>query len=400
MTPLTVEAAADVIRAEAEPRDHRDLVGIEVEWHVRRVGDPHARVPPAEVRSATAGILTSLAGSLTFEPGGQIEVSSQPESHVGDAISRTEADMRLVRAACAEAGLALVGGGMDPLRPPRRVDTSPRYEAMDAYFRAREGDTTSWGLDMMCNTAAAQVNVSSGNGTGRSRWQVAHALGPVLVASFASSPLRCGTPTGWKSSRQATWAMLDPTRTRPADHTRPPADAWVRYALDAGVMFVQDEAGGCAPPRERMTLAGWIDTGESRRPSRDDVLRHLSTLFPPVRPRGWLEMRMIDMPPPDLWAVPAALVDTLVRAEDMADTVREICRPVSGAWLAAARHGLSHAPLQQAAQACFELALEIAAAADLAAHIAAYHERFVLRGRTPADEMLEAARLAEPAWTR
>ena len=81
---------------------------------------------------------------------------------------------------------------------------------------------------MMCSTASVQVCVDAGGeGPGwsgfRWRWHLLHAIGPVLVAAFANSPLRGGRPTGWKSTRQAIWARLDPGRTRAPAHAEPAA---------------------------------------------------------------------------------------------------------------------------------------------------------------------------------
>jgi hypothetical protein len=99
-------------------------------------------------------------------------------------------------------GLTLVGHGFDPCRPPRRVLDLPRYAAMEEFFD-RDG---RWGRLMMGNTASVQVCVDAGlECTGSSgfrfRWRLLHALGPVLVAAFADSPLRADRPTGWNANR-------------------------------------------------------------------------------------------------------------------------------------------------------------------------------------------------------
>jgi glutamate--cysteine ligase len=277
---------------------------------------------------------------------------------------------------------------MDPTRLPERLNSAPRYGAMEEYFRRRETGSPPWGPDMMCNTAAVQVNVGLGDGTAESRWRIAHDLGPVLVAAFASSPFRHGTASGWKSTRQVIWWNLDTCRTRPPERGADLAETWVRFALDAQVMFVRAHGGTCLPVTHDMTMRAWLEGAYDRAPDDDDLVAHLSTLFPPVRPRGWLEMRMIDMPPDDWWVVPLLLVDTLVRNDSLADRVAEICRPVRGAWLEAACHGLELAGMAEAAGACFELATEAAGEPNVAAAIRDYADNFVLRGRTPADEML------------
>lgn len=394
MAELTVETATEVIRGLAVPRGHEDLVGVEVEFHVFRSDTPQSRVPPADVAAAAAVIQSDLDGSLTFEPGGQVEISSNPSTTVRETIVTTARDLALVRSACADAGLELVGGGTDPTRLPERVNTASRYEAMARYFRTRDTGSSPWAPDMMCNTAAVQVNVGLGNGTAESRWRIAHDVGPVLVAAFASSPFRHGVPSGWKSTRQLIWWNLDACRTRPArDRTGRDEDVgacWARYALDAQVMFMRSDAGDCTPVTHDLSMREWLQGAHERAPDEDDLVSHLSTLFPPVRPRGWLELRMIDMPPGDWWTAPVFLIDALVRVDSIADRIAEICAPVSGAWLAAAHRGLEDPEMARAAGACFELAADAACDPEAAATIRDYGEAFVFRGRTPADEMLGA----------
>ena len=195
-------------------------VGVELEWLVCDGRDP--AVPVDQRRVATA--LTRLdspgalpgRGVLTSEPGGQIELSSAPAAGLGDCVAVTCQDLAVLRNAVHQAGLCLTGHGLDPYRPPQRVLELPRYAAMEEFFD-RAGPS---GRLMMCSTASVQVCLDAGDeGPGwagfRWRWHLLHAIGPVLVAAFANSPLHGGLPTGWKSTRQAIWARLDPTRTLP-----------------------------------------------------------------------------------------------------------------------------------------------------------------------------------------
>jgi glutamate--cysteine ligase len=397
MRSLTIDAAEDLIRREAESAPEPDLVGVEVEWHVRDRDRPADRVPIARVQEVATAVEASMDGRITFEPGGQLEISSEPAADASVVIDRTRADVRTVRDACAAADLELFGSGMDPMRPPHRILESPRYSAMEDYFSAKDPDRHSWGRDMMCNTAAVQVNVGMGeNGSARTRWRVAHDIGPVLIAAFASSPMRCGVPTGWKSTRQAAWWEIDPSRTRPANSAASPERAWSDYALDAQVMLVRDDADSFRAMEEDMSLRDWVSTAHEGGPDEDDLRYHLSTLFPPVRPRGWLELRMIDMPPGDRWAVPLALTDALVRNEAAAGCIRDICRPVSNSWVEAARHGLDSEPLATAARLCFELALDLSADSEIRKVIGDYHDEYVARRRTPADDILDSAQRRAP----
>lgn len=406
-------------------------IGVEVEWLVRDARDPALPVPPQRTAAAVSkyaadgaprspgapgpaglpcaaspGVLPSGA-LLTCEPGGQLEVSSLPAVSLADCIEATAADLASLRGAAASQGLELAGYGLDPVRAPRRVLDQPRYAAMEAYFD-RGGP---WGRQMMCSTASVQVCVDAGDETDtwsgcRSRWQLLHALGPVLVAAFANSPLRRGHPTRWVSSRQQVWRNLDPGRTRPprADGCDPRA-AWAQYALDAELMMVADpsSADWTAPPG--VTLRDWVRgcAGPLREPAEGDVAQHLTTLFPPVRPRGHYEVRVIDAQPgEDGWIVPVAVVAALAGDERAADAAMAAVQPLwdrpggEDPWLTAARCGPQDAAIARASRDCFaaaRAALERQRSPQ-AARVAvdAFIETYVDRSRCPADDVLEESR--------
>src|SRR6266851_1856317 len=231
-----------------------ERVGVELEWLVRDRRDPALPVRAEQVAATLAGVSPSddegysgqapqsvryqfpslpSGASLTVEPGGQLELSSAPADTLGELLEVTGRDLAALRDAAAAAGLELCGYGLDPLRPPRRLLDLPRYAAMEKFFD-REGP---WGRQMMCGTASVQVCVDAGEDSAgqegyRSRWRLLHAIGPVLVAAFANSPLRGGRPTGWRSARQQVWANMDPGRTRApaqADDDGDPRDAWAAY---------------------------------------------------------------------------------------------------------------------------------------------------------------------------
>ncbi|MGH9025061.1 MAG: glutamate-cysteine ligase family protein, partial [Acidimicrobiia bacterium] len=174
-------------------------VGLEIEW-LPRLMDDTTRVAAHETVRHTVDTAGPGPGGCasTFEPGGQYELSSPPLSGVTAATTALGADAIHVGTALAEAGVALIGLGLDPVRTSGRVVDSPRYAAMEAYFDA--GGAA--GRTMMRSTAAIQVNLdlaAPGGGSPAARWQLAHALGPVLAAAFANSPFENGRPTGWRS---------------------------------------------------------------------------------------------------------------------------------------------------------------------------------------------------------
>ena len=119
-------------------------------------GEKHAG--PELPTSSRPGVLPSGA-LLTTEPGGQLELSSQPADSLGDLVRATSADLVALRAELAARGLELAGIGLDPLRPPRRVLTLPRYAAMEAFF----DQGGPWGRQMMCATASVQVCLDAGD---------------------------------------------------------------------------------------------------------------------------------------------------------------------------------------------------------------------------------------------
>lgn len=369
-------------------------VGVEVEWLVHPLADPADPIMFEALDAAVASAGSLPAGSrVTFEPGGQVELSTIPLGGPGEACQAVAADLAVLRQALARHGLGLAGVGLDPLRAPRRVVDSPRYRAMEAYF---ETDGRA-GRTMMCSTAAIQVNVDLG-ADGATTWRLAHDLGPTLAAAFANSPLIAGAPSGWRSTRLATWWAIDPSRTRPAasvggeSRRVDPAADWADYALAARVMLVRLEPERFQPVLGPMSFTDWLTDGhEGVYPTFDDLDYHLTTLFPPVRPRGWLELRMIDALPDPWWRVPVSVTAALVGVTDGAETAAAAA-PAAGHWRNAARHGLAHPALAEAARRCFALAIEALQerwgdAADL---VAAYSDRYVARGRCPADDRLAA----------
>lgn len=366
--------------------------GAEVEFLVHPRRDPTQRLPLAHVERCVRGTEPLPGGSaIWFEPGGQIELSSPPLP-LGRVSEAVAADLDCVARALDEAGVDLTGLGLDPLRPDRRVLDAPRYAAMQEYFDA---DGSS-GRRMMCGTAAIQVNLDAGPpGDWRRRWELVTMIAPALAAAFANSPFAGAGPSGWHSTRLATWWAIDASRTAPVAGGADPAGAWAAYAMEARVMLVRASAQRFVSATDRLSFAGWIERGhELGYPTLDDLDYHLTTLFPPVRPRGWLELRVIDAQASPHWraaiGVPAVILDDV----DASAAARRACEPAAGLWVEAARHGLGHPVLAAAARACFEAALEAAPRAGVdrrtEAAMAGYYERYVARARTPADDLLDA----------
>jgi ergothioneine biosynthesis glutamate--cysteine ligase EgtA len=414
---LTARDADEHIRGVCFKTGPPALVGIEIEWVVHDLADPLGSVEPARIDRALETLSSpgALPGgsALSREPGGQVELSSRPGPLLG-CLRDLAADVEMLRTTLAGHGMALAGWGLEPFQERARVLDLPRYQAMEAHFD-RGGP---WGRRMMRSTAGLQVNLDAGDGgpdgagtniTGwRTRWDLAHRLGPVLVAAFANSPLWLGKPTGWHSGRQLVWARMDASRTRPPAHSIDPRTAWADYVLDAALLCIRNDGPGSwnAPPG--LTMRGWLN-GEYpglRPPTVADVDYHMTTLFPPVRPRGWLELRMIDTQHGDEWLVASAVATVLFDDRTAAETAWAATEPlVAGGhgpipgvdmWERAARLALSAPELRKAALTCFAAAekalADIDGADSVRQAVSTFTERYVARGRCPADDRLDALR--------
>ncbi|MBQ1022756.1 glutamate-cysteine ligase family protein [Micromonospora sp. C95] len=345
------------------------LVGLRVEWLLRDSTDPGRAVPAPRVKSALAAHGAPPHGRHEVAPSGAITVISPPYRDLGECVRRTAEDLAAIRAGLAGGGLAALPRAVDP----RRATTA---------------------------AAAVRVRLDAGHAASgplgfRRRWALAHAVGPVLLAAFANSPTTAGG--GWRSSRQATLLRLDPRRTAPPPGGDP-RESWSRYALDAPV--ASPAGPGTAPVG--LTFRQWLRAGHPRRPTLDDLDRHLDTLLPPVRPRGHLELAMIDGQPVDGWPMPLAVAaalfadaqagDEALAATERLHALREPYR--RGPWTRAARHGLRDPHLAAAARECFHIAYAALARTGappaVRGAVADFIERYVARRRCPADDTIAA----------
>jgi glutamate--cysteine ligase len=274
-------------------------VGLELEWLTLFVNAPDQRVAPADLTPIVDAV-TPLprGGRVTIEPGGQIEISTRPFDDPDTAIAALRVDARALHNALERAGIVAVARGRDHTRTPERVVDAPRYRAMETYFDVDGPE----GRTMMCNSASLQINIDS-DGSPSESWRAAQIVAPLLGELF-SEP----TP-----NRLDLWRAMDESRTAAVGDGEP-CDAWARYALDARVMFVRTHSDHCEPMLDGMTMRDWATDGHALGwPDETDVYEHLTTLFPPVRPRGWLEIRTIDALPEDRWTEAVTMASTLLR---------------------------------------------------------------------------------------
>src|SRR5664280_1115908 len=353
------------------------LHGVELEWTVHHGSDP-SRPLDADLLSLALGPyapqtinphhaqLHLPAGSLiTVEPGGQVEISTPPTRSAADLISVATADAASIADLLDSCGLVLGQHGTDPHRPPNRLLQVPRYQAMQAAFDL----IGPHGSQMMCSTASMQVCLDAGEADQcAKRWRAVYSLGPALVALFANSPNLNGHRTGWASSRLRATLGTCPPFTLPPEPSDDPAGQWAQMAMEAPVICIRgDGISWAAPPG--LTFSAWIaqPVCVGRRPTFDDLDYHLSTLFPPVRPKGYLEVRYLDAQPGSGWVTPFALLAALMARPSTIDRVLDLTQASARRWFEAARDGLADPVLGAAARAVAQLGADSLNHLDLTA---------------------------------
>lgn len=331
--PLTLRAAAQAIRDTLQGSE-QVRIGAEAEWLVFDGVRPERPISAAETAEAAGGVGLPAGGTVSVEPGGQLELSTQTFADPAALCASIEEDARALARHFAPIGLVLVPLGLDPLRPPRPSLGDPRYAAMERHFRQESPE----GVRMMASTAALQVSVDPGP-TPLRCWRVLSAAAPLLSAVFANS----GAP-GSASARQRIWASTDPSRTAPVSTDDP--QAWVDAVLDAWVMLrARDGAVASAACRRR--FRAWLDD-ELDPPTAADLAVHLTTMFPPIRPRGHLEIRVIDAVPAAGRAAAVGVVWVLATEERIGAEVIRIADEVPDLWRRSLSDGISDPRVGQA----------------------------------------------------
>ncbi|MEV4517968.1 glutamate-cysteine ligase family protein [Dactylosporangium sp. NPDC049525] len=379
-------------------------VGVELEYCVRDLSKPMHRPEPERLLGLLAHLGNPLPGGsgVTIEPGGQLELSSAVGASMADCVAALARDLALVRAVLANHGMVLDGTGLDDVRAPLLVTEHPRYVAL-AEYHDRSGPK---GLEVMCNSASIQVCLDAGSDDDtdwdgyKRRWWLADAIGPVVMAAFANSPHRSKSGRRWVSHRQGLRFGTDASRTRAPRRDDDPRAAWSRYALAAKVAMVAGPDRWHVPAG--LTMRAWLRGHGPRPVTLEDLERHLGTLVPPVRPRGYLELRMIDQQPGDGWVVPVAVVTALLDDPQGAEVAAAATEPLRSPlrrhrdWVGAAREGLADPALAAAALQCFTVAGEVlrrqGAPLTVRDAVAEFTDRYVARGSCPAEDRREQRR--------
>jgi len=285
---------------------------------------------------------------LSFEPGGQLEISSAPAPTASQVIDSTQALVKILREAMSSVGIELLARGVDPFN---RIEAVPlqlhrdRYTGMTRYFDSIGPS----GVQMMRQTAALQINLERGVDP-KSRWRLLNGLAPIVVALFANSKQYAGKSTGWASYRAQLWRTLDPSRTGIIYDEAHHVERYLGFALDAIAM--RSGGDGVAYRAFRALLS-------EPAIGRDAWVFHLSTLFPEVRPKEFFELRSADTIEPDALAAPVVFVTGLIYDDEIARKAAELIGAPSEKMLErAGRLGLTDPEIKRIASKLVVLALD------------------------------------------
>jgi len=348
-------------------------------------------------------------GAVSLEPGGQFELSGAPLDDVHKTAAELDAHLAQARAVAAPLGLRFLGLGMTPKWTRADMPKMPkgRYRIMTAYMPT----VGSLGLDMMYRTCTVQTNLDSCSEADMvKKLRVGLALQPLATALFANSPFTEGRPNGFLSYRSEIWRDTDADRCGMLAWVFEPGmgfERWVDYALDVPMYFVKrgeryiDVAGRSF----RDLMAGRLPGLAGERATISDWANHVSTIFPEVRLKPYIEVRGADAGPrPHLLALPALWVGLLYDAATL-DAASDLVKD----WTAEERQALRDAVPRQALKATIrgrsvgDLAREVLALSaagltrrarldaqgrDEAVYLAPLFE-IAERGRTAAEDLLE-----------
>jgi len=253
------------------------------------------------MENGNAIALTKGDCNISLEPGGQLELSGAPLENIHQTCDEVHTHLAQVKEVAGELGVGLIGTGFIPKWKRDEIPWMPkgRYKIMRNYMPKKGG----LGLDMMLRSCTVQVNLDFGSEADMvEKFRVSMALQPVATALFANSPFTEGKPNGWQSFRSHIWEDTDPDRSGVLPFVFDGDmgfQRYVDYALDVPMYFVyrdsqyidvsgqsfRDFLKGELPglPGEIATMSDWAD--------------HLTTIFPEVRLKKYLEMRGADSGP-------------------------------------------------------------------------------------------------------
>jgi len=269
-------------------------------------------------------------GSVTLEPGGQLELSGAPLGTIHETCAETTSHHRNLKTVCAELGIGLLGLGFNPKWQRADIPWMPkgRYAIMRRYMPEKG----TLGLDMMLRTCTVQVNLDfSSEADMVHKFRAGIALQPLATALWANSPFAEGKPNGFLSYRSHIWTDTDPDRSGiPAFVFEDDMgfERYVDYMLDVPMYFVYRDGQyiDVAGQSFRDFMAGRLPGLPGEKPTMGDWTDHVTTAFPEVRLKTYLEMRGADGGPwARICALPAFWVGLLYDSQAL-DEVGQLIR--------------------------------------------------------------------------
>jgi glutamate--cysteine ligase len=258
----------------------------------------------------TIALVEDNNSSITLEPGGQFELSGAPLEHLHQTCAETGAHLSQLRDVAGKMGISFLGLGMSPLWSLEETPIMPkgRYKIMRAYM-AKVGRL---GRQMMFRSCTVQTNHDFGSEADMvKKFRVSIALQPIATALFANSPFAEGRLNGFLSYRGHIWTDTDPDRTGRLPFVFEPGmgfERYAAYALDVPMYFVYRDGKyiDASGQSFRAFMDGKLPALPGERPTKKDWEDHLTTIFPEVRLKTYLEMRGADSGPwSRLCALPA-----------------------------------------------------------------------------------------------
>jgi glutamate--cysteine ligase len=239
--------------------------------------------------------LTQGLANISLEPGGQFELSGAPLDSMHETAAETASHLSQFRAVAGPLGIGALGLGFQPSLKREDVPWMPkgRYAIMRSYMPRRGGE----GHDMMLRTCTIQANLDfESEACMVKKFRVSLALQPIATALFANSPFKEGKPSGFKSRRAQVWTDVDPDRTGDLPFVFEDGfgfERYIDYALDVPMYFVLREGRyiDVSGQSFRDFIAGKLPGLPGELPTMSDWADHMTTIFPEVRLKKYLEMR-------------------------------------------------------------------------------------------------------------
>ena len=271
--------------------------GVEAMLHAlcKRIGD---KATPIIEKGKIIGLKDGDGGSVSLEPGGQLELSGAPLANLHQTCAETGRHLRHMRAVSSALGVGMLGIGFQPKWGRDDISWMPkgRYRIMRDYMPK----VGTMGLDMMLRSCTVQVNLDYADEADmRRKFRTSLALQPVATALFANSPFKDGKPSGFLSSRAHVWTDTDNARCGvPACvfDANFGYEQWIDYILDVPMYFLHrgEDYIDVAGKSFRDYLAGTLAGFEGEPPVMADFEDHITTAFPEARLKQYLEMRGAD----------------------------------------------------------------------------------------------------------